>query len=45
MSGGSKQVSYTFTPAESLAAGQYVIMVCAGNSDVSVLKAVKVNIT
>ncbi|HEU0049952.1 MAG TPA: hypothetical protein VFQ43_20350 [Nitrososphaera sp.] len=45
MSGGSKQVSYTFTPAESLAAGQYVIMVGAGNSDVSVLKAVKVNIT
>lgn len=44
ISGGSKQVSYTFTPAENLAAGQYVIMVGAGNDDVSLLKAVKVNI-
>jgi virginiamycin B lyase len=44
ISGGSKQVSYTFTPAENLAAGQYVIMVGAENDDVSVTKAVKVNI-
>ena len=44
LSGGSKQVSYTFTPAESLTAGQYVIMVGAGNDDVSVMKAVRVNI-
>jgi uncharacterized membrane protein len=44
LSGGSKQVSYTFTPAESLPAGQYVIMVGAGNDDVSVMKAVRVNI-
>jgi virginiamycin B lyase len=44
ISGGSKQVSYTFTPAEDLATGQYVIMVGAENDDVSVLKAVKVNI-
>jgi virginiamycin B lyase len=44
LSGGSKQVSYTFTPAENLAAGQYVIMVGAENNDVSVMKAVKVNI-
>lgn len=44
VSGGLKQVSYTFTPAESLAAGQYVIMVGAGNDDVSIMKAVRVNI-
>lgn len=44
ISGGSKQVSYTFTPAESLAVGQYVIMVGAGNDDVSLMKAVKANI-
>jgi streptogramin lyase len=44
ISGGSKQVSYTFTPAEDLAAGQYVIMIGAGNDDVSVLKAVRVNV-
>lgn len=42
--GGSKQVSYVFTPAEDLAAGQYVIMIGAGNDDVSVLKAVRVNV-
>jgi virginiamycin B lyase len=40
----SKQFSYTFTPAEDLAAGEYVIMVGAENDDVSVMKAVKVNI-
>jgi virginiamycin B lyase len=44
ISGGSKQVSYTFTPAENLAAGQYIIMVGAGNDDVSLMKAVRVNI-
>jgi virginiamycin B lyase len=44
ISGGSKQVSYTFTPAENLAAGQYVIMVGAENDDVSLTRAVKVNI-
>jgi virginiamycin B lyase len=44
MSGGSKQLSLTFTPDENLAAGQYVVMVGAGNDDLSVLKAVKVNI-
>ena len=44
ISGGSKQVSYTFTAAENLAAGQYVIMVGAGNDDVSLMKAVRVNI-
>ncbi len=44
ISGGQKQVSYTFTAAENLAAGQYVIMVGAGNDDVSLTKAVRVNI-
>jgi virginiamycin B lyase len=44
VSGGSKQVSFTFTPAASLATGQYVVMVGAGNDDVSVLKAVRVNV-
>jgi len=44
ISGGSKQVSYTFTPAEDLAPDQYVIMVGAENDDVSVMKAVKVNV-
>lgn len=44
ISSGSKQVSYTFTPAGNLAAGQYVIMVGAENDDVSLMKAVKVNI-
>jgi virginiamycin B lyase len=44
ISGGSKQISYTFTPAEGLAPGQYMIMVGAENNDVSVTKAVRVNI-
>lgn len=42
--GSSKQVSYTFTAAEDLAAGQYIIMIGAGNDDVSYTKAVRVNI-
>ncbi|HUG97412.1 MAG TPA: hypothetical protein VMJ94_07715 [Nitrososphaera sp.] len=44
LSGGSKQVSYTFTPVEDLAPGQYVIMIGAENDEVSQLKAVRVNI-
>jgi virginiamycin B lyase len=43
-SGGSKEVSYTFTPADDLEQGQYMIMLGAGNDDVSLMKAVKVNI-
>ncbi|HYY39772.1 MAG TPA: hypothetical protein VE692_00840, partial [Nitrososphaera sp.] len=43
-SGGSKEVSYTFTPADDLRRGQYTIMLGAGNGDVSYMKAVKVNI-
>lgn len=42
--GGSKQVSFTFTPDENLKTGQYTIMIGAGNDDVSYLKAVKVNV-
>lgn len=44
ISGGSKQVSYTFTAAENLSTGQYILMVGAGNDDVSLMKAVRVNI-
>ncbi|HEY3094779.1 MAG TPA: hypothetical protein VGJ42_03360 [Nitrososphaera sp.] len=44
ISEGSRQVSLTFTPAEDLVAGQYVIMVGAGNDDVAVLKAVMLDV-
>ena len=43
--GSSKQVSFTFTPDNGLKAGQYTIMLGAGNDDVSHLKAVRVNVT
>jgi len=42
--GGSKQVSFTFTPDDNLKAGQYMIMIGTGNDDISYLKAVKVNV-
>jgi virginiamycin B lyase len=42
--GGSKEVSFTFTPATDLPQGQYVMMLGAGNDDVSSMKAVKVKI-
>jgi virginiamycin B lyase len=42
--GNSKEVSYTFTAADNLEQGQYMIMLGAGNDDVSYMKAVKVNI-
>lgn len=42
--GGSKQVSFVFTPAADLPAGQYMLMVGAENADVAVLKAVRVNV-
>lgn len=44
LSRGSKQVSYTFTAAEDLAPGEYVIMIGAENDEVSQLKAVTVNV-
>lgn len=43
-SGGSKEVSYTFTAADNLDQGQYMIMLGAGNDDVSYMKAVRINI-
>jgi virginiamycin B lyase len=43
--GSSKQVSFVFTPANDLAAGQYMLMLGAENGEVSVLKAVKLNVT
>ena len=43
-SGGSKEVSYTFTPADDLKQGQYMIMLGAGDDNVSYMKAVKLNI-
>jgi virginiamycin B lyase len=43
-SGGSKEVSYTFTAAQDLKQGQYTIMLGAGNDDVSYMKAIRVNI-
>jgi uncharacterized membrane protein len=44
ISAGSKAVSYTFTAAQDLAPGQYVIMIGAENDEVSQLKAVRVNV-
>jgi virginiamycin B lyase len=42
--GDSKEVSYTFTAADNLEQAQYMIMLGAGNDDVSYMKAVKVNV-
>ncbi len=42
--GESKVISYVFSPAESTQAGEQVLMIGAGNDEVSVLKAVRVNI-
>jgi virginiamycin B lyase len=43
-SGDSKEVSYTFTAADALDPGQYMIMLGTGNEDFSYMKAVRVNI-
>jgi virginiamycin B lyase len=43
-SGGSKTISFTFSPSEAVSQGQYVIMLGAGNDDISVMKAVRVNV-
>jgi virginiamycin B lyase len=43
-SGGSKTISFTFSPSEAISQGKYVIMLGAGNDDISVMKAVQVNI-
>jgi virginiamycin B lyase len=42
--GDTKEVSYTLTLAEGLAVGNQTVMVGAGNNEVTVLKAVTVNI-
>jgi virginiamycin B lyase len=44
LSGSSKEVSYTFTAADNLEQGQYVLMLGAGNDEISYMKAVRVNI-
>jgi virginiamycin B lyase len=42
--GESKEVSFTFSPSENLKPGEYTIMLGAGNSEVSFLKAVRVTV-
>ncbi|MEM2139668.1 MAG: hypothetical protein QXJ74_04910 [Nitrososphaera sp.] len=42
--GGSRQVSYVFTPDPDLAPGQYVLMLGADQGDFAVFKAVRVNV-
>jgi len=42
--GESKGISYVFSPAESTQIGEQVLMIGAGNDEISVLKAVRVNI-
>jgi virginiamycin B lyase len=44
LSGDSKEISYTFTAADELDPGQYMIMLGTGNEDFSYMKAVRVNI-
>jgi virginiamycin B lyase len=43
-SGGSKTISFTFSPSEAISQGKYVIMLGAGNDDISVMKAVQINV-
>lgn len=43
-SGSTKDISFTFSPADDLQPGQYTMMLGAGNEEVSSMKAVKVNI-
>ncbi len=42
--GGSRQVSYVFTPAADLVPGQYTLMLGADQGDIAVLKAVGVSV-
>jgi virginiamycin B lyase len=44
LSGAAKDISYTFTAADDLEHGEYMIMLGAGNDDISYMKAVKINI-
>jgi virginiamycin B lyase len=43
-SGSTKEISFTFTAADDLEQGQYIMMLGAGNDEVSYMKAVRVNI-
>jgi virginiamycin B lyase len=43
-SGSAKEISFTFTAADDLEQGQYMMMLGAGNDEVSYMKAVRVNI-
>jgi virginiamycin B lyase len=43
-SGSTKEISFTFTAADDLEQGQYMMMLGAGNEEVSYMKAVKINI-
>jgi virginiamycin B lyase len=43
-SGSTKEISFTFTAADDLEQGQYMMMLGAGNEEVSYMKAVKINV-
>lgn len=43
-SGSAKEISFTFTAADDLEQGQYIMMLGAGNDEVSYMKAVRLNI-
>jgi virginiamycin B lyase len=43
-SGSTKEISFTFTAADDLEQGQYMMMLGTGNEEVSYMKAVKVNV-
>lgn len=42
--GGSKEISYVFTAADDVLPGKYTLMLGSGNDEISVLKAVMVNV-
>lgn len=42
--GDSKEVSYIFTPASNIKSGQYILMLGADTDQLTVLKAVRINI-
>jgi virginiamycin B lyase len=43
-SGSTKEISFTFTAADDLEQGQYMMMLGAGNEEISYTKAVKINV-
>ena len=44
LAGNTKDVSYIFTPASNIKPGQYILMLGADVSPVTIMKAVKVNL-